>query len=259
MGKWLIEPILLFTLPTDCFCCGRPLGRKQHLGACPACWSALVPLKPPHCSRCGIPRPTATDLLGPAGGICARCLLTPPVVDSARAAVSYDPIARRFMHRIKFGRCRELLPPLAQQLSCAIRAAGLDRRCSLVTAVPSNPLADLRRGFSTSRELARLLSRELGMKHAGFLISRRLLPGGALKRLGAAGRRRRASAIFAINREVVEETVLLVDDIMTTGSSIEACARLLKAAGAVEVRAGIWARALEDRDYPITPLDAAED
>jgi ComF family protein len=242
--KWLVEPALRFALPTDCFCCGEPLGRRQHLGACPACWSRLSPMRPPLCSRCGISRPAATDLLGPAAGACARCQLAPPAADSVRAAVSYDATARRFIHRIKFCRRRELLPALARQLSSAVRAARLERSCTLVTHVPSDPLTDLRRGFSPSHDLARLLALELSLKYAGHLLSRRLLGGGTQKRLGASGRRRRAGTLFSFRGRLRGEVVLLVDDIMTTGSSIEACAGLLKIAGAREVRAGVWARAL---------------
>jgi ComF family protein len=250
--KWLVDPALRFALPTDCFCCGEPLGRRQHLGACLACWSRLAPLRPPLCPKCGVSRPKVTDLLGPAAGTCARCQLAPPAADSVRAAVVYDATARRFIHRIKFGRRRELLPALARQLACAIRAAGLERSCALVTPIPSNPLADLRRGFSTSRELSRLLSLELRAKYAGYLLSRRLLGGGAQKRLGASGRRRRAGTLFDLRGRLRGEIVLLVDDIMTTGSSIEACAGLLKTAGATEVRVGVWARTLEERETPIT-------
>jgi predicted amidophosphoribosyltransferase len=162
------------------------------------------------------------------------------------------------MLRVKFGRRRELLRPLAGQLASSLRVAGLERGCTLITPVPSGPLADLRRGFSPSRELARLLSRELGLEFSGWLISRKIIGGGALKRLGASGRRRRAKAIFATAGRLSGQTVLLVDDIMATGASVEACARLLKDAGAGEVRAAIWARALidfRDKDYPITLLD----
>jgi ComF family protein len=156
------------------------------------------------------------------------------------------------MLRIKFGRRRELLRPLARQLSCSIRAAGMDRNTTLITSVPSNPLSDLRRGFSPSRELARLLARELRLELHGSLISRRMFRGTALKRLGAAGRRRQAKSAFTMNSRLDGGTVLLVDDIMTTGASVEACARLLKNAGAAEVRAAIWARVLPDKEYPIT-------
>jgi predicted amidophosphoribosyltransferase len=153
------------------------------------------------------------------------------------------------MLRIKFGRRMELLRPLAFQLACSIRAAGMEQGCSFVSAVPSNPLTDLRRGFSPSRELARLLAGELGLESRGALLSRRFFRGGALKRLSAAGRRKGAQSAFRLHGRLEGATVLLVDDIMTTGASVEACARLLQAAGAGEVRAAIWARTLSDKDY----------
>ncbi len=244
----MLSPLFRLAFPTDCFCCGEPLRRRQSLGACPACWSALAPLRPPLCGRCGIARPATTDLLGPAGNVCARCLLAPPAADSVRAAVAYDSISQRFMLRVKFGRRRELVRPLARQLACSIRAAGMDRNCSLITSVPSNPLSDLRRGFSPSHELARLLASDLKLELRGSMISRRIFHGTALKRLGAAGRKRQAKSAFSMNMRLDGETVLLVDDIMTTGASVEICARLLKKAGAAEVRAAIWARVPPDKD-----------
>jgi predicted amidophosphoribosyltransferase len=153
------------------------------------------------------------------------------------------------MLRIKFGRRMELLRPLAFQLACSIRAAGMERGCTFVTAVPSNPLTDFRRGFSPSRELARLLAGELGLELRASLLSRRFFRGGALKRLGAAGRRREAQSAFKLRGRLQGATVLVVDDIMTTGASVEACSRLLQAAGAGEVRAAIWARTPPDKDY----------
>lgn len=240
----LLSPLLRFAFPTDCFGCGEQLGRLQHLGACPACWLALRPLEPPLCSSCALPRPPATDLLGPAGGRCAPCLLSPSTIDQVRAAVAYAPLARRFMLRVKLGRRRELLGPIAGRLLLTVKSSRIAAGCDVIAPVPSDRLADLSRGFSPSRELSRRLARRLGISHRGSLISRRLLRGRALKRLGPEMRRKRAMDAFFVRGRLAGESVLLVDDVMTTGASLEACATALKSAGAGEVRAVIWARAL---------------
>jgi predicted amidophosphoribosyltransferase len=151
------------------------------------------------------------------------------------------------MLRIKLGRRRELLKPLANQLYRTVEASGLAEGCTIIAPIPSDPLADLRRGFSPSLELSRHLSRDLGISRHGALILRRLLRGRALKRLGPAERRKRAMEAFIVRQRLNGESVLLVDDVMTTGASLDACARSLKEAGASEVRAAIWARTLPGR------------
>jgi predicted amidophosphoribosyltransferase len=171
-------------------------------------------------------------------------MLSPPSADLVRAAVAYDRLARRFLLRIKLGRRRELLGPIADRLLLTVRASGIASGCAIIAPVPSDRLTDLRRGFSPSRELSRRLARRLGIGHRGFLVSRRLLRGRALKRLGPEMRKKGAKEAFFVRNRLAGETVLLVDDVMTTGASIEACAEALKRAGAKKVRAAIWARAM---------------
>lgn len=238
----MLFPTLDFLLPTACFACGYPLGRWQHLGACAACWSGLEPLRPPLCARCGLPAPSGTDLHGPAGGLCGRCLVSSSSLDGVRAAVVYDDVARGFLLRAKLGRRRELMLPLALRLAAAVRAAGLQEGCDLLVPVPSHPLTDLWRGFSPSRDLARHLSRLLRISVSLGVLRRRFGAGGVAKRLPAAGRLAAARREFRLRAPARRQGVLLVDDVMTTGASAEACAGLLKGAGTRLVRLAVWAR-----------------
>jgi predicted amidophosphoribosyltransferase len=233
-------PLLRFTLPTRCFGCLQPLERVQRLGACHRCWAGLRPLCPPLCPGCGLPRPAGTDLLGPAGGRCAACVLRPLALDGVRAAVAYDELARRFLLRAKFGGRPELLVPLAEQLATVLSRSGFARGCSCVIAVPAHPLARLRRGFDPARELAREVARRLGLPRRRGM-RRRLHPGPA-KRLRAAERVARLRGAFGFRGRLQDARVLLVDDVLTTGATALACAAALRTAGAVEVRAAAWAR-----------------
>jgi predicted amidophosphoribosyltransferase len=217
---------------------------RQRLGACGACWAALAVIAPESCSGCGLPRPLETDLFGPAGGRCARCAVQPLAVDGVRAAVVYDAIARAFLLRAKLGRRPELLEAFGRQLGRVLELDGLAADCTAVVPVPSHPWARLRRGFNPALELARPIARDLGLPLHRAALRRRLGAQHAFKRQAAARRRILATAAFGLSGDVRGARVLLVDDVMTTGSTVEACARLLRAGGAATVHAAVWARTL---------------
>jgi predicted amidophosphoribosyltransferase len=191
-----------------------------------------------------LPRHPETDLQGPAAGRCAACILTPPTADRVRAAVVYDAVARSILLRAKIGRRRELFGPLGTQLARTVECAGLGRAGSAVVAVPSHPLMTLRRGFSPAAELARPLARRLGLPLLRGALGRRIGMQTATKRLGARRRRTLGPVGIRLRCRVEGMRLLLVDDVMTTGSTVEACARLLKDAGAIEVSVAVWARTL---------------
>ncbi len=192
-----------------------------------------------------MPRTGTTDLLGPAGGRCAACILTPPATDEVRAVVAYDSPARAFLLRAKLGGRRELLEPLGQQLATMLEGARVADSCTAVVPVPSHPWLNLRRGFRPALELARPTARRLALPLLPWVLCRRFGTQLATKRMGRAARRRMLVAgSFRVRRRLEGERLLLVDDVMTTGATVDGCARALKQAGAREVRVAVWARTL---------------
>lgn len=240
-ARTLAQGLLDLAWPSDCLLCRSPLPLRHGRGACLRCWTRLTPLRR-ACPRCGEPG-GISDLLAPEGLPCAGCLLTggPRAFQAVCPAVLYDGVARGFLLGAKLGGRPELLPLLGAQLAALLRAGSFAHGCGAVVPVPSHPLVRLRRGFDPAREIARPVAADLGLPLVPGL--RRVRGGAPAKRLSAADRERALARAFALSaRRPLPPAVLLVDDVLTTGATVTACALELRTAGVAEVRIAVWAR-----------------
>ncbi len=239
----LLGPFLL--AEARCPACGRAWPRRTGADSalCPDCLAGHQPPEGAACPGCGArpPAPQATALT------CGACLRAPRPWGRLMAAGPYDGRLRELILAYKFEGRLDLGRQL-QELLLAAFARGLAdfpelSGCELLVPVPLHPRRLLSRGFNQSREIARLLAarRALPIRQEALERVRQTIP---QMELGARERVENIRGAFAARREAVEgRGVLLVDDIMTTGATLEECARTLAAAGAARVDVLVLARA----------------
>lgn len=227
---------LLSIIAPACAACGALLDEPSRGPVCADCWRAVLPITPPVCERCGDPLPTWRAISAPLE-ICPRCRRGRRAVDHARAIGAYDGPLRAIVHALKYDGRRSLAKPLAALMRerCAELLAGVD----CVVPVPLHPSRQRQRGFNQAADLAKGLHAPIcaALKRTRATPSQTGLP--------AARRHKNVRDAFALTRagrRLHQSVVLLVDDVSTTGATLEACARVLKAAGAREVRALTAAR-----------------
>lgn len=222
-------------LPRHCLMCGLPSGAENLCAPC----RADLPRSARRCERCGLPLP------GHGDRVCGPCLHRPPSWDRVLAALDYRFPADALVQRFKFNRSHACGRVLCLELATAVREAGsgLPRPDALVP-VPLHRGRHLSRLFNQSELLARFVGRHEGIPvHCRLL--RRVRPTRAQSGLDAKSRRRNTRGAFHCHprRAAGLGHVALVDDVMTTGATLDACVRELKRAGIAEVTLWVAARA----------------
>lgn len=216
----------------------------RDFGLCPACWRETPFIGGLVCDACGAPLP-GDDPGEPVH--CDGCLAHPRPWAQGRAALLYRDAGRRLVLGLKHADRGDIAVPAADWMARAAAPMALDG--ALVVPVPLHWRRLVARRFNQSALLAAPLARALGLVHAPDLLER-VRPTAAL---GGQDRAARAAtldgALRVAPRRVARVTgrpVLLVDDVMTTGATLESAARALAAAGAGETRVVVLARAVRD-------------
>ncbi|HEY4941278.1 MAG TPA: ComF family protein [Rhizomicrobium sp.] len=229
---------LLF--PPLCIACRAQVAEPGAL--CATCWQSIQFLDGPMCDCCGLPFE-----FDPGGEtLCAGCHARPPAYDKARAVMRYDEHSRGPILALKHGDRLDLTPGFTRWLDRGGRAL-LDE-ADVILPVPLHPTRLWARRYNQSAELARALARLTGKRCDFLCLTRaRATPSqGAMR--SAKARRRNMLGAFRVPRHradaVAGRIVLLIDDVMTTGATAEACARALKRAGATKVFVLALARSL---------------
>lgn len=224
--------------PAVCAICDEPVGRDEYL--CGTCEASAPRLTPPFCAKCSEAFPGAIS----ETFVCANCGHRELHFESAVAAYRSRGVVRKVLHDFKYNRQRYLRHVLARWLCDALedpRLAG--RHFDIVVPVPLHSARQRERGFNQAALLAELLARESGWPtHDALERTRYTTTQTAYDR---AERMRNLDGAFRLREraDVQGLRVLLIDDVLTTGSTLSECARVLKAGGAVSVHAATAARA----------------
>ncbi len=252
--------VVRLLLAPVCAACERLLDRPLDSPVCPGCWLAVPALTPPWCERCGDALPSWRT----AGPLCARCRRRTPRFVAARSAGRYEGSLRQIVHAFKYGQRRVLAQPLAGLIGRA--GAELLADADAVIPVPLHPWRALQRGFNQADDLARHLGPPV------WRALRRSRVGPPQASLPAARRHANVRGAFALGRwpfpaqaaftwtrVLQDRVVVLVDDVMTTGATLDACGQVLLDAGVKTVRAVTVARAVTSprgSRLPPPPLSA---
>jgi len=217
-------------------------------GLCPTCWSKLGFISAPYCPRLGIP--FAYD---PGPGILSmQAIADPPAFQRARAAVRYDEVSRALVHAYKYGDRLDLGPMIGGWMARAGRE--LTAEADALVPVPLHWRRLWTRRFNQSAALAEAIARESGIAVAQSAL-RRVKATQQQVGLSRAERATNVQGAFRVapdaKAEVAGRRLILIDDVLTSGATADACARALLRAGAAQVDVLVFARVVDAAKAPI--------
>jgi predicted amidophosphoribosyltransferase len=218
-------------VPPACFACSEPVAEQGLL--CPSCFPRLRRIGPPHCRCCGLPFGHSAEAV--EAGLCASCLEYPPSFERARAAWVYDEASKPLLLAFKYGDRTELAPAFARAMASA--GAALLAEADVIAPVTLHRLRLISRRYNQAALLAHALGSITGKPVAPALLRRTRRTAPLAGRLGGA-------------------RVLLIDDVLTSGATANACSEALLAAGASAVDVLTVARTPAPK--PDEALDAAD-
>jgi len=237
--RMALRTALDLALPPLCPACRAPV---EGRGLCPVCWSKLSFITRPYCERLGIP-----FVYDPGPGILSmEAIADPPAYQRARAAVRFDEISRALVHALKYGDRLDLAPMMGRWIGHAGRE--ILAEADALVPVPLHWRRLWARRFNQSAMLAAAISAESGVPIAAGAL-KRVKPTAQQVGLSRSERAANVQGAFRVPAEgrgaVAGRRLVLVDDVLTSGATVDGCARALLRGGAANVDVLIFARVAE--------------
>lgn len=232
-----VRALVDLVLPPTCLACKKPVGTAG--GLCAGCWTKMGFIERPYCERLGTPFSSEAGgpLLSPAA------VAEPPAYDRARAAARYSDIARELVHLLKYGDRLDLANPLGGWMARA--GAELLRDADALVPVPLHWARLWQRRFNQSAALARAVSARCGVPVADHILARVRATQPQVG-LAKSERARNVQAAFAVPKSARIDArgrkLVIIDDVLTSGATADACARALRRAGAARIDVLVLAR-----------------
>ena len=223
-------------VPIFCRTCGVRLLTEENGFFCPTCWESSPRVQRPFCTMCGRPHDRAVGFGTQSNFPCAGCRERPlPHIRRMWGAARYDAAVAEAIQWFKFNGKRRLARPLGELMAAFAAQELLDEGFDVLVPVPLHPVRQRARGFNQSDLLARHLSASMNLPINDALY--RVRPTRVQSLLEDADRQRNIVGAFGVRGEHPFQgvRVLLIDDVVTTGSTVSECAATLRRAGAREV------------------------
>jgi len=234
---WELAADLVY--PPSCICCRKATQSSQAL--CSECWGLVRFIERPFCERLGIPFETDPGI---EGALSPEAMKDPPVFGRARAVAQFeDGPVRQMIHRLKYNDRLDLAKPMGRWMSRA--GAELLESADVIVPIPLHWRRLVKRRFNQANALAQVISRESGIALDPFSL-KRVKPSPSQVGLSRSQRALNVQAAFRVadgaEIAVKDRSILLIDDVMTTGATLSTAARALLRAGAANVDVLVFAR-----------------
>ena len=227
--KMLVRTLLDFIYPPHCVVCEAYIDGGTERVVCPACWGRVGVILSPQCGRCGqiTEKPT---------GICPACERRGHSFSRVRRAALFEGVVQDLIHLMKYQGKRSIARHLGAILADNLRDDSTVGQIDLLIPVPLHPSRERERGYNQSALIARAVGGGLGLP-VGERLLQRVRNTRTQTQLNALDRAVNVAGAFRVRNpeSVVGRSLALIDDVMTTGATADACASALIAAGASEI------------------------